>query len=158
MLFHYRCYISISFIHILQGCFIGTGAIVWLPHCQWHNPDHMDKSTCSEPLQTTIECDPVHIYRHLPWWRHQMEIFSASWPFVRAIHRSRWIPRTKASDAELWCFLWFAPEYNSKAGAFRRNHAHYYVNVMLHMFSHTPWWTIHIPLTIQVLLLIPPTQ
>ena len=21
----------------------------------------------------------------------------------------RWIPRTKASDAELWCFLWFAP-------------------------------------------------
>ena len=23
----------------------------------------------------------------------------------------RWIPRTKASDAELWCFLWFAPGY-----------------------------------------------
>ena len=23
----------------------------------------------------------------------------------------RWIPRTKASDAELWCFLWSAPEY-----------------------------------------------
>ena len=23
---------------------------------------------------------------------------------------SRWIPRTKASDAELWCFLWSAPE------------------------------------------------
>ena len=22
----------------------------------------------------------------------------------------RWIPNTKASDAELWCFLWFAPE------------------------------------------------
>ena len=22
----------------------------------------------------------------------------------------RWIPRTKASDADLWCFLWFAPE------------------------------------------------
>ena len=22
----------------------------------------------------------------------------------------RWIPRTKASDAELWCFLWFASE------------------------------------------------
>ena len=22
----------------------------------------------------------------------------------------RWIPRTKASDAGLWCFLWFAPE------------------------------------------------
>ena len=23
----------------------------------------------------------------------------------------RWIPLTKASDAELWCFLWFAPEH-----------------------------------------------
>ena len=22
----------------------------------------------------------------------------------------RWIPRTKATDAELWCFLWFPPE------------------------------------------------
>ena len=22
----------------------------------------------------------------------------------------RWIPRTKASDAELWCFLWSSPE------------------------------------------------
>ena len=22
----------------------------------------------------------------------------------------RWIPHTKASDAELWCFLWYAPE------------------------------------------------
>ena len=26
----------------------------------------------------------------------------------------RWIPRTKASDAELWCFLWFAPEQTFK--------------------------------------------
>ena len=24
----------------------------------------------------------------------------------------RWIPRTKASDAELWCFLWSAPYSN----------------------------------------------
>ena len=23
----------------------------------------------------------------------------------------RWIPRTKANDAELWCFLWSAPEW-----------------------------------------------
>ena len=31
------------------------------------------------------------------WWRHQMETFSA----LLAI-----CARTKASDAELWCFLW----------------------------------------------------
>ena len=39
-------------------------------------------------------------------WKH----FPRYWTFVRGIHRSRWIPRTKASDAELWCFLWSAPE------------------------------------------------
>ena len=26
----------------------------------------------------------------------------------------RWIPRTKASDAELWCFLWSSPEYTAE--------------------------------------------
>ena len=34
------------------------------------------------------------------WWRHQMEAFSASLA----------LSLTKASDAELWCFLWSAPK------------------------------------------------
>ena len=33
-------------------------------------------------------------------WCHQIEKFSSH----------RWIPLTKASDGELWCFLWSAPE------------------------------------------------
>ena len=37
-------------------------------------------------------------------------IFRATGPFVRGIHRSRWIPHTKASDTELWCLLWSASE------------------------------------------------
>ena len=37
-------------------------------------------------------------------WKH----FPRYWPFLRGIHRSRWILLTKASDAELWCFLWSA--------------------------------------------------
>ena len=36
-------------------------------------------------------------------WKH----FLRYWP---GIHRSRWIPRTKASDVEHWCFLWSAPK------------------------------------------------
>ena len=39
-------------------------------------------------------------------WKH----FPRNWPFVRGIHRSRWIPHAKASDAELWCLLWSASE------------------------------------------------
>ena len=35
-------------------------------------------------------------------------IFLCYWPFVRKSHR--WIPPTEASDEELWCFLWSAPE------------------------------------------------
>ena len=38
----------------------------------------------------------------------------------------RWIPRTKASDAELWCFLWMNSWVNNReAGDLRRHHTHY---------------------------------
>ena len=36
--------------------------------------------------------------------------FPRYWPFARGFTGHRWIPRTKASDAALWCFLWCAPE------------------------------------------------
>ena len=41
----YFCYVIIhdnscdSFTHIFQGYFTGTGAIIWLPRCQWSNPE-----------------------------------------------------------------------------------------------------------------------
>ena len=42
----------------------------------------------------------------MPWffalsWCHHL----GYWPIVRGIHWSRWIPLTKASNAQLWCFL-----------------------------------------------------
>ena len=37
-------------------------------------------------------------------WKH----FPRYWTFVQGIFR--WPAHTKASDAELWCFLWSAPE------------------------------------------------
>ena len=49
----------------------------------------------------------------------------------------RWIPLTRASDAELWCFLWFVPELtnlsanNRDADDLRRHRAHYDVTVMI---------------------------
>ena len=39
------------FIHIHQGCFAGTGAIVRLPQCQWSNPDGYGK--ISQCITTT---------------------------------------------------------------------------------------------------------
>ena len=40
------------------------------------------------------------------WWRRQMKTFFR----VTGPCGHRWIPLTKASDAELWCFLSSAPE------------------------------------------------
>ena len=37
-------------------------------------------------------------------------IFRVTGPLWGKFTGHRWIPLTKASDAELWCFLWSAPE------------------------------------------------
>ena len=37
-------------------------------------------------------------------------IFRVTGPLWGENNGHRWIPLTKASDAELWCFLWSAPE------------------------------------------------
>ena len=47
------------------------------------------------PLMDGFSHDDVIKWKHIP----------RNWPFVRGIHRPRWIPHTKASDAELWCFF-----------------------------------------------------
>ena len=43
MYFAFNCLLSSvcgsRFTHILQGYFTGTGAIKWLPQCQWSNPE-----------------------------------------------------------------------------------------------------------------------
>ena len=48
----------------------------------------------------------------------------------------QWIPRTKASDAELWCFLRSTPWINGwvnnrEAGDLRYHHPHYDVTMMM---------------------------
>ena len=37
-------------------------------------------------------------------------IFRVTGPYCGEFTGHRWIPHTKASDAELWCFLWSSPE------------------------------------------------
>ena len=72
----------------------------------------------------------------ISWWRHQMDFFPHYWPFVRGITGPRWIPRTKASDAELRCFLWCASVWinswvnNHEASDLRRYRTHYDVIVI----------------------------
>ena len=67
-------------------------------------------------------------------WKH----FPHYWPFVH-----QWIPHTKASKAELWCFLWSAPWINGwvnkhDPGDLRHHSTHYDVIVM--DYQHTEIW------------------
>ena len=62
-------------------------------------------------------------------------IFRVTGPLCGEFTGHRWIPSTKASDAELWCFLWSAPWINGcannrEAGDLRRHRVHYDVIVM----------------------------
>ena len=64
-------------------------------------------------------------------WKH----FPRYWQFCGEFTGPRWIPRTKASDAERWCFLWSAPWINDwannrESGDLRRHRANYDVIVM----------------------------
>ena len=54
------------FIHIHQGCFAGTGAIVRLPQCQWSKPDGYGKIsqciTTTEHSKAKTVCIYLGIY------------------------------------------------------------------------------------------------
>ena len=59
-------------------------------------------------------------------------IFRATGPLCGEFTGPRWIPCTKASNAELWCFLWSAPWINGwvnnrEPRDLRRHRAHYNV-------------------------------
>ena len=64
-----------------------------------------------EPWRIDVNASRLRIhkkYSHydVSKWKHSPHY----WPFVRGIHRSPGDTLTKASDAQLWCFLWCAPE------------------------------------------------
>ena len=62
-------------------------------------------------------------------------IYCVTGPLCVEFTGDRWIPHTEASDAELWCFLWFAPWINGwvnnrEAGDLRCHRTLYDVFVM----------------------------
>ena len=70
------------FIHIHQGCFAGTGAIVRLPQCQWSKPDGY--GTISQCITTTKHskaktvCIFLGIYCMCAKWRVLAHLWSKS--------------------------------------------------------------------------------
>ena len=66
--------------------------------------DHVAFISATPPYVLTVSSKGIKVHDEAIKWKH----FPRYWPFVVTGHR--WIPRTKASDAEFWCFLWYAPE------------------------------------------------
>ena len=93
------------FIHIHQGCFAGTGAIVRLPQCQWSKPDGYGKIsqciTTTKHSKAKTACIFLGIYCILHWprtcscvtrqTRRQITPFASDWyrAYVICDHKSK---------------------------------------------------------------------
>ena len=68
-------------------------------------------------------------------------IFRVTGPLWGESADHRWIPLTKTSDAELWYFLWSAPEQTAEQTIedLRRHRAHYDVTAMAHISMIVPY-------------------
>ena len=87
------------FIHIHQGCFAGTGAIVRLPQCQWSKPDGYGKIsqciTTTKHSKAKTVCIFLGIYCKMPV-RYAWQSVSVSPFFGTTLH----------SDKHLSTVLW----------------------------------------------------
>ena len=89
-------------------CNIGYRRIAfWCPHI--HRCRHFDSPWCREGSAGYSSRPPT-----LGWEQNMTSsngnILRVTGPLCGEFTGHRWIPLTKASDAELWCFLWSAPE------------------------------------------------
>ena len=95
------------FIHIHQGCFAGTGAIVRLPQCQWSKPDGDGKIsqciTTTKHSKAKTVCKFLGIYCTL--------IIDEYWN-IR--YRTTWVRKPQAIIGNVsphWFDIWI--QYNS---------------------------------------------
>ena len=93
-------YLSMSWLKLnhyskrAPGGLVGTNNLLPSQHCQ----------------VTVTHVNIVHGTRLHMMTSADGNIFRVTGLSCREFTGHRWIPHTKASDAELWCFLWSAPE------------------------------------------------
>ena len=77
------------------------------------SPDHAQQTLCADATdpkwgrdvdETCDTYDPMMTSSN-------GNIFRVTGTLCGEFNGDRWMPRTKARDAELWCFLWSAPEW-----------------------------------------------
>ena len=121
-----------------------------------YNPTTLNKLTEAYGVANLIQIwfklclvDYLALNRNLiqSWWCHQMETFSALLTLCEGNAPITNGFLTKASNAELWCFIWSAPEQilasRRDAGDLRRHCAHYSITVMNVNLSRTASLRMH---------------
>ena len=100
-----------------------------------------DTRICSS--SSSSYCNVISLWSHddVINWKH----FPRYWPFCGEFTGHRWIPRTKASDAELWIFslicLWTNNwANNGNACDLRPHRLRYDVTVMLILWIGSVWF------------------
>ena len=96
--FH-RSFVILSHDFISAALVTAAEWVPWLQYNQLYLHGHYFVSQ-RMPVWQTVTHDDVIKWKHFPRY----------WPFARGIHRSPVNTRTKASDTELWCFIWYSPE------------------------------------------------
>ena len=125
-----------------------TAAILFRLQCMWpvkgmsHTQEPLDgfptDMSDRKPLWTAVKQNMTLYTARLEWFMMRSSygnIFRVTGPLCREFTGHRWIPPTKVSDAELWCFLsigtWINGWVNNhEAGDFRHQCTHYDITVM----------------------------
>ena len=88
------------FIHIHQGCFAGTGAIVRLPQCQWSKPDGYGKISQCTTTTKHSKAKTVWIF---------LGIYCTGLSNVSLLNQNfRQYPYRHATAFIPWLVLWFS--------------------------------------------------
>ena len=151
-----RCFICWNeriFLHQMSyRFFLKKRAAIMVILSPWMTPDVIQPPVIPVTVQLAtwllvFSVGEGAIKRKLPGFIPFAMMTSSNWNIFRVTGRlcgeftgHRWIPLTKASNAELCCFLWSSPWINGwvnnrGAGYLRRHRAHYDAIVMMYMIT-----------------------
>ena len=114
------------FIHIHQGCFAGTGAIVRLPQCQWSKPDGYGRIsqciTTTKHSKAKTVCIFLGIYcmfncsinislKMLQIRLTTLSLFSDKFISLNKVHLFQWYINIPV-QIEMWCLLYPPPTHS----------------------------------------------
>ena len=107
-------------ITVMKNVVCKMSVVIFRPQyfkCKWSTRLWLTSDSWVSPFFTRLETSWQHYkisrcIQEIAWRRHQMGTFSALLALWGESTGQRWIPHTKASDAEFWSFLWSSPEQN----------------------------------------------